>query len=283
MKAKLLLLTTLFFITIALPKTKAQGLTGRAYYKSSSQMKISMDSTQMASGQMTDIQAQLKKQMEKDYILSFTQTESNWKQAASLGGGPGSSGGMTMVTSTGMVINTGSSDRVLYKNIADQAFEQEQEMMGKEFLVKGILEPVEWELTGDTKKFGNYTAQKATYSRIIDSQHFSTGMTEMENVKDTINITAWYTSEIPVSHGPENYFGLPGLILEVQNQGRILICERIELNPSANPVKIEKPKRGKIVNREEFRIVQEEGMKQMMNQYQGKPGEGNQVNMRIGN
>ena len=279
MKAKLLFLAAFFFLSVTIPQANAQGLTGRAYYKSSSQIKISMDSTQMNPDQMAEIQAQLKKQMEKDYILSFTQTESNWKQAESLGGGPAtaSSGGMTMV------INTGSADRVLYKNIADQAFEQEQEMMGKEFLVKDILEPTEWDLTGESKKIGNYTAQKATYSKIIDSQRFSTGMTEMENFKDTINITAWFAPEIPVSHGPENYFGLLGLILEVQNQGRILICEKIELNPSSNPVKIDHPKRGKIVSREEFRVVQEESMKQMMNQYQGKPGEGNQVTIKIGN
>jgi hypothetical protein len=62
-----------------------------------------------------------------------------------------------------------------------------------------------------------------------------------------------------------------------------LICDKIELNPSANPVKIDRPKRGKIVSIEEFRVVQEEGMKQMMNQYQGKPGDGNQFTIKIGN
>jgi GLPGLI family protein len=279
MKAKILLLLSIFFFSVTIPQAIAQGLTGRAYYKSSSQINISMDSSKMAPGQMAEIQAQLKKQMDRDYILSFTQTESNWKQAESLGGGPAtaSSGGMTMV------INTGNQDKILYKNLADQSFLREEEVMGKEFLIKDILEPSEWELTGETKKIGNYTAQKATYSRIVDSQRFSTGMTEMENVKDTIRVTAWFTPEIPVSHGPESYFGLPGLILEVQNQGRTLICEKIELNPSTNPVKIEQPKKGKVVNREEFRAMQEEGMKQMMNQYQGKPGEGNQFTIRIGN
>lgn len=257
----------------------AQGLTGRAYYKSSSKISISMDSTQMAPEQMAEIQAQLKKQLDKDYILTFTQTESNWKEAETLGGGPAtaSSGGMTMV------INTGSADKLLYKNIAEQVYLQEDEMMGKEFLIKDVLEPAEWELTGESKKIGNYTAQKATYSKIIDSKRFSTGMTEMENVKDTISVTAWFTPEIPVSHGPSNYFGLPGLILELQNQGSTLICDRIELNPSSNPVAIELPKKGKVVSKEEFRVVQEEAMKQMMNQYQGKPGSGNQFTIRIGN
>jgi hypothetical protein len=73
------------------------------------------------------------------------------------------------------------------------------------------------------------------------------------------------------------------LILEVQNQGRTLICEKIELNPSANPVVIERPSKGKEITQAEFRTVQEEGMKQMMNRYQGKPGDGNRMEIRIGN
>lgn len=278
MKIKLLF-ASVFFLTISCTTSMAQGLTGRAYYKSSSSFKFEMDSSQMAPEQMAEIQAQLKKQMEREYVLSFTPIESNWKQVESLGGGPAtaSSGGMQIV------INQGSQDRVLYKNIAEQTYEQEQDIMGKEFLIKDVLEPAEWELTGETKKIGDYTAQKATYTRIVDSQRFSTGMTEMENVKDTIQVTAWFTPEIPVPHGPENLFGLPGLILEVQNIGRTLICQKIELNPSAEPVAIVRPKRGKEVTREEFRALQEEGMKQMMNRYQGKPGDGNQFTIRIGN
>lgn len=277
MNTRILILTALMLF--ASVSVMAQGLTGRAYYKSTAQVRLQLDSTKMAPEQMAEIQSQLKKQMEREFVLSFTPIESNWKQVESLGGGPStaSSGGMQIV------INQGSQDRILYKNVAEQTFEQEQDVMGKEFLIKDALEPAEWELTGETKKIGNYTAQKATYSRIVDSQRFSTGMTEMENVKDTIQVTAWFTPEIPVPHGPENYFGLPGLILEVQNSGRTLICEKIELNPSANPVKIERPKRGKEVSRDEFRAMQEESMKQMMNRYQGKPGEGNQFTIRIGN
>lgn len=277
MKARFLILIVLLMGSIH--PLFSQGLTGRAYYKSSSSFKFEMDSSQMNPDQMAEIQAQLKKQMEREYVLSFTPIESNWKQVESLGGGPAtaSSGGMQIV------INTGSQDRILYKNIAEQTFEQEQDVMGKEFLIKDALEPAEWELTGETKKIGDYTAQKATFTRIVDSQRFSTGMTEMESVKDTLQVTAWFTPEIPVPHGPENYFGLPGLILELNNGGRVLICERIELNPSSDPVAIVRPDKGKVVSREEFRAIQEEGMKQMMNRYQGKPGDGNQFTIRIGN
>jgi GLPGLI family protein len=279
MKSLLPFLLILFFLCLGVQSSSAQGITGRAYYKSSSSFSIKMDSTKMAPEQIAQIQASLKKQMEQNYVLSFNQTESTWKKEESLGGGPATAaagGAVFMVASSG----EGST---LYKNIADQSFAQEQEMMGKEYLIQDKLEAPEWELSEETKKVGNYTAQKASFTRIIDAKRFSTGMTEMENVKDTIQVTVWFTPEIPVSHGPENYFGLPGLILEVQNQGRTLICEKIELNPSTEPVVIERPSKGKEITQAEFRVVQEEGMKQMMNRYQGKPGSGNRMEIRIGN
>jgi GLPGLI family protein len=278
MKRTIAFLSLLLFLGTGLQAAFAQGFTGRAYYKSTSQFSIKMDSTKMAPEQMAQIQASLKKQMEQNYTLSFTQTESIWKQDASLGSGPAtasSGGAVFMVASSG----EGST---LYKNVTGN-YLQEQEMMGKEYLIKDKAEPFEWELSEETKKIGNYTAQKASFTKIVDSRQFSTGMTEMENVKDTIQVTVWFTPEIPVSHGPEYYFGLPGLILEVQNQGRTLICEKIELNPSADPVIIERPSKGKEMTQAEFRVVQEEGMKQMMNRYQGKPGEGATMQIRIGN
>jgi len=278
MKRTIAFLSLLLFLGTGLQAAFAQGFTGRAYYKSTSQFSIKMDSTKMAPEQMAQIQASLKKQMEQNYTLSFTQTESIWKQDASLGSGPAtasSGGAVFMVASSG----EGST---LYKNVTGN-YLQEQEMMGKEYLIKDKAEPFEWELSEETKKIGNFTAQKASFTKIVDSRQFSTGMTEMENVKDTIQVTVWFTPEIPVSHGPEYYFGLPGLILEVQNQGRTLICEKIELNPSADPVVIERPSKGKEMTQAEFRVVQEEGMKQMMNRYQGKPGEGATMQIRIGN
>jgi GLPGLI family protein len=279
MKRTIATLSLLLFLGAGLQAAFAQGFTGRAYYKSTSNFSIKMDSTRMAPEQMAQIQASLKKQMEQNYILSFNQTESTWKKEESLGGGPAtaSAGGAVFM------VATGGEGSTLYKNIADQSFLEEQDMMGKAYLVKDMLEPVEWELSEETKKVGNYTVQKASSTRIVDSKRFSTGMTEMENVKDTLQVTVWFTPEIPVSHGPENFFGLPGLILEVQNQGRTLICEKIELNPSANPVVIERPSKGKEITQAEFRTVQEEGMKQMMNRYQGKPGDGNRMEIRIGN
>ncbi|EAZ80511.1 GLPGLI family protein [Algoriphagus machipongonensis] len=276
MKTKILLLGFIVLMSFV-GTTNAQGLTGRAYYKSSSNIKISMDSSKMAPDAMADIQRQLKKQMEKEYVLTFTQGESNWKQAESLGSGPASASSSGAM----VVINTGSSDLVLYKNLSDQTYLKEEDLMGKEFLVNDKLKLYDWELTGETKKIGNYECQKATYSKIVDSKRFSTGMEEMEVVKDTIKVEAWFTSQIPVSHGPSEYWGLPGLILELQNNGSTLIAEKIVLNPE-EPVEIIIPKKGKEMSSEDYRALADEKMEEMMKKYSGKSGE-HQMMIKIGN
>lgn len=256
----------------------AQGLTGRVYYKSSSSFKISMDSTKMAPDVIEDLQKQLKKQMEREFVLTFSQTESNWKQVESLGAGPAtaSSGGASIV------INAGNQDKLLYKNVAEQNYIKEEDLMGRGFLVKDSLNTYDWELSGETKQIGDYTCQKATYSRIVDSKVFSMGQDEMEATKDTVNVTAWFTMQIPVSHGPEDFWGLPGLILELQNRGMTYIAERIVLNPN-EPVKIGIPKKGEMISSKNYEALSEEKMQEMMQRYSGKPGEGKGMTIRIGN
>jgi len=237
-----------------------------------------MDSTQMAPDVMRDLLKQLKKQMEREYTLSFTQSESNWKQIESLGSGPAtasSSGAQIMV-------QTGSEGRLLYKNVGEQFYLEEEDLMGKSFLVMDSLRVYDWELTGNTKKIGEYEVQEAKYSRIIDSKSFSMGMDEMELTKDTINVTAWFAPQIPVSHGPADFWGLPGLILELQNEGRTYIADRIVLNPT-EPVAIEVPKKGQKISSEEYSTLADEKMQKMMKRYNGKSGDGTRMEIRINN
>jgi GLPGLI family protein len=273
----------LFAFTISLfgmiASASAQGLSGRVNYKTSAAMRFSMDSTKMAPEVIADLKRQLKKQMEREYTLNFTQSESNWKQVESLGSGPAtaSAGGAKIM------IQTGNEDKLLYKNIGNHSYMEEEDLMGKPFLVQDSLRVFDWELTGKTKKIGEYEVQEAKYSRIVDTKRFSMGMTqEMEVVKDTINVTAWFAPKIPVSHGPADFWGLPGLILELQNDGMTYIADRIVLNPS-DPVKIEVPKKGQKISSKEYRALADEKMNDMMKRYNGKPGEGRTIEIRINN
>lgn len=272
-----LLVFTFSFIGI-IATSSAQGLSGRVNYKTSASVKLWMDSTTTGPEVIAEFQKQLKKQMEREYTLSFTQSESNWKQIESLGSGPAtaSSGGAQII------FQSDNSDGILYKNIGEQAYIEEKDLMGKGFLVQDSLRVYDWELTGKTKKIGEYEVQEAKYSRIVDSKKFSMGMEEMELTKDTINVTAWFAPQIPVSHGPADFWGLPGLILELQNEGMTYIADRIVLNPT-DPVAIEVPKKGQKISNEEYRALADEKRKDMMKRYNGKPGDGNRMEIRINN
>jgi GLPGLI family protein len=259
----------------------AQNFSGIATYQSASSMKIQMSGEHGEMQISEDMQKQLNKQMQKEYTLKFNVSESTWKEVESLDGGPkaASSGNMMISFSSG-------GGGLLYKNTGESRYEREADMFGKPFLVKDALESYAWELTSETKKIGQYTAQKAIYSRIVDrrSVSFSSdeeeGEKEMETIKDTVSVTAWYTPEIPVTHGPESYWGLPGLILEVNNGSTTLICSKVVLNPEEG-VKLEKPAKGKVVNQAEYDEIQDEKLKEMSKKFSN--GNGNFMIKKGGN
>lgn len=278
MNKSIFLFAFTFSLLGIIANSTAQGLSGRVNYKSTAAIKVTMDSTKMAPEVMADLQRQLKKQMEREYTLSFTQSESNWKQIESLGSGPAtaSSGGAKIM------IQSGGENAMLYKNIGSQSYTEEEDLMGKAFLVQDSLRTYDWELTGSTKKIGDYEVQEAKYSRIVNSKRFSMGMEEMETTKDTVFVTAWFAPQIPVSHGPSDFWGLPGLILELQNEGMTYIADRIVLNPS-EPVAIEVPKKGQKISSVEYRALADEKMQEMMKRYNGKGGDGTRMEIRINN
>lgn len=262
------LLFGIFLISVLSPKVSAQNFSGIATYKSSSSLQLTMDSAKVSAEDMKRIMDELKRKMQKEYTLAFTATESCWQQVESLNGGPAqaSSNGMTVA------ISDNSADQILYKNLQNYKFEISNDLMGKLFLIKDSLEHYNWELTNETKKIGNYNCQKAVLNKIVKSFKFSSGMKEMEQYQDTIRSTVWFTSDIPVANGPDVYHGLPGLIMEVNTGNRVLICTKVILNPT-EPVKIEKPTKGKVVTSEEYRAISEKKMEEMMKRYNGGDGE----------
>ncbi len=261
----------------------AQDFKGFATYKTSSSVDIKLDSTQVSDAQQAQIQAMLQKSMQREYELKFNKVASTWKEAESLGEAPGASAGGIQIK----IMGGGGSD-LLYKDTKEKKFAEATDMFGKKFLVQDELETFEWKLGSETKQIGQYTCYKATAEREVTSMSVSMGDgvdeedQEPKEEKSTQTITAWYTPQIPVSHGPDNYWGLPGLILEVNNGNRVMICNKIVLNPKEEIV-IEAPTEGKKVNSEEFEVIMREKMKEMEKMYSGgrKKG-GERMQIRIG-
>lgn len=80
--------------------------------------------------------------------------------------------------------------------------------------------------------------------------------------RDDQTITAWFTSEIPFSTGPDEFFGLPGLILAVEINGETaFLATSIDLTPPEEGV-LSKPDKGKKVTQEEFNKIIEDKIKE---------------------
>lgn len=276
---KLKSIYTLFLISLLFPSVLfSQNFQGEAIYQSSTKMKgFSFKGDGMSPEMEAKLQESLKKQMQKEYTLKFNLSESIWKEVESLGNGPASAaaGGMVIQVSAG-------SNGVLYKNTSDLKYLREADVFSKPFLVDDVLKSYEWVLGEDTRKIGNYTAYQATFTNISErrTMSFDGDNNEMKTVMDTTEIVAWYTPEIPVSQGPSEYWGLPGLILELSDGRTTYLCTKVTLNPEVG-VEIKKPTKGKKVNREELAAITEEKSKEMMDKF-SSGGKDGKMQIKIG-
>lgn len=107
-----------------------------------------------------------------------------------------------------------------------------------------------WELTKEEKDIAGYKCYKAVC--------FKKGFGPPGKPK-TLKIFAWYCPSLPISVGPKGLYGLPGLILEVEEPTRSIIfsASSVKLNLEEKIV-IKKPTSGKFLTETEYRqIVQD--------------------------
>lgn len=280
MKTIITSLALLFVVTIT-----AQNFTGKATYKTSKKSNISFGDNQQ--GVTDEMQEELKKRMQKmnqkTFFLNFDKNTSIYKEEEKLAT-PNVKGGMSQLRVISIGGGSGAGS-IYYKNTQEKRFAKKTEIMGKVFLVKDSLPNYEWELSSETKNIGNYTCYKATYSKEVEKSNISMINGESKEVKEkeTIVTTAWYTTQIPISNGPDNYQGLPGLILEINDGRKMIVCTEIVLNPSEK-ISIEEPTKGKVVNQEKYNEIQKEKAKEMMEKFKNRKGMdlGNGVNIKMG-
>lgn len=249
-----------------------QEFQGQAFYFSKSKMELGNWGARMNEAQKKDVQARLKNRLEKTFILSFNKEESVFKEEDKIDAIAGAT------DSWGNNFSRGEQ----YKNVKDNALVQSQEFYGKRFLVKDKLQDIEWVMGKESKQIGQYLCFKATASVPTNElawYDFSWGdisSTAREKKNDSTNIAsevpevkmtkveAWYTPQIPVGHGPAEYWGLPGLILEVSAGSTTILCAKIVMNPKEK-IKIEAPVKGKEITKSEYQSTIQGKMLEMRN------------------
>ena len=276
-----------------------QNFQGMAVYESKTStadfMKGMSTNREMTPEMQKQIEERMKKMFERTFILNFDKTASIYKEEEKLDAPGGQQQGGRMMMS---MMGGGGTH---YKNAKNKQYVVDKEFFGKEFLIKDSLPKYEWKLEGESKQIGNYTCFKATAVIKVSESDFRNfrfrnrnnekeGVKKAETVKDTAKakktnftddwempkenvITAWYCPEIPVNQGPENYWGLPGLILEVNDGKTVILCSKLVLN-SKEKVEIKPASKGKEVTQKEYDEIVKKKMEEMREMNSGRGGQG---------
>ncbi|WP_405206078.1 GLPGLI family protein [Aquimarina sp. LLG6339-5] len=112
-------------------------------------------------------------------------------------------------------------------------------LYGKDILVKDSLPNYEWKLSEKTQNIFGFNCKSA----------------------ETINeygkkVLVWFTSEVPIKAGPRSYWGLPGLIVQVEIGNQLLIFTTYTNQLNTKPP-IRRPFQENILNKEDFILLKE--------------------------
>ena len=284
---KKIIITSLLLVSMF---SNAQNFQGVAVYESKTStaemMKNFGENREITPEMQKNIEERMKRMFEKTFILNFDKTASIYKEEEKLDA-PGQQGGGRIMSS---IIGGGGTQ---YKNVKEKTYVVDKEFFSKEFLIKDTLTTYKWQMSGETKMIGNYTCFKATAVVKTDATDFRNfrmrgNKEEEKKKKDSIasskktnfmsddieqikekTITAWYCPEIPINQGPDKYWGLPGLILEVNDGTTVLLCSKIILN-SKDKVEIKASSKGKEVSQQEYDEIVKKKIEEMREMYGGQ-------------
>ncbi|WGK95559.1 MULTISPECIES: GLPGLI family protein [Flavobacterium] len=283
----------ILFFTLAYTASNAQkDFQGMAVYESKTSMsdfKARFEGNKNITPDMQKMmEERMKKMFEKTFVLNFDKSASIYKEEEKLES-PQSQGGMG-IRMMGSFTGGGGT---FYKNVKDKTYVVDKEFMGKEFLVKDSLATLNWKMEAETRVIGGYTCYKATAVKAASKTDFrnfrprkegevkkeadqpsegkKTNFMDAVEMPKEITIAAWYTPEIPVNQGPEGYWGLPGLILEINDGKTTILCSKVVLNPK-DKAEIKPSTKGKVVSQKEYDETVIKKMEEFREMNQGRGG-----------
>ena len=104
---------------------------------------------------------------------------------------------------------------------------------GKNYIIKDTLQAPDWNILNDIKEVAGYICASASTFDSVRKQ----------------KVNAWFALDIPISIGPDRWYGLPGAILEVDlNDGALVIStDKIEFCKLTTQMDTPKKSKGKVI------------------------------------
>ena len=164
-----------------------------------------------------------------------------------------------------------------YTDINNQMQYESRAMFEKTFLVVDSLKQNKWKISDETKTIANHVCKKATTMVAQAAQmrmRFGNGPRAAEDTvapkPKEVELVVWYTEDIPVSIGPDNYAGLPGAILEVNTDNGANTITATEVGTKYPKKELVQPTKGDKMNRAQYQDAMKKIMEDM--QFGGRMG-----------
>ena len=130
---------------------------------------------------------------------------------------------------------------MIFRNYEKNTIRDIIDQSGKTYLVEDSLTTFNWKVLNDMKEVAGRLCMNAMMEDSLREQ----------------KIVAWFALDMPLSGGPERFYGLPGLILEIDiNDGSLVIsADKIDLKPLTNEMDYPKKIKGKKMSEAEFKAM----------------------------
>ena len=161
-----------------------------------------------------------------------------------------------------------------YTDMAKQMQYEERAFFEKEFLIIDSLKQYKWKLSEETKTIAKQLCKKATTMITSPQMRMRVSIGGAGNNTDTTantprapketELVVWYAENIPVSFGPDNYSGLPGVIMEIDQDNGATVTTAVEVSAKYPKKELVAPTKGDKMNRAQF----QENMQKLMQDMQ---------------
>jgi GLPGLI family protein len=184
----------------------------------------------------------------------------------------------------GMRMNFRMPTTTTYTDIAKQTQYEERAFFEKEFLIVDSLKQYKWKLSEETKTIAKQLCKKATTMITAPQMRMRISRGGENNTDTAANapmkpketeLVVWYAENIPVSVGPDNYTGLPGVIMEMDVDNGASVTTAVEVSTKYPKKELVQPTKGEKMTRAQF----QENMQKLMQDMQ--KGGGMMGGMRI--
>ncbi len=187
----------------------------------------------------------------------------------------------------GMRMNFRMPTANTYTDMAKQMQYEERAFFEKEFLIIDSLKQYKWKLSEETKTIAKQLCKKATTMITSPQMRMRVSIGGAGNNTDTTantprapketELVVWYAENIPVSFGPDNYSGLPGVIMEIDQDNGATVTTAVEVSAKYPKKELVAPTKGDKMNRAQF----QENMMKLVQDMQRGGGMGG-MRIRVG-